>query len=76
MPSAAFVNHVQKEKSGPDDPELLETLQEALTEVDAVDLVIVAGELAARQARFAELLAVPDAWEEADLVWLTQAVTP
>ena len=76
MPSAAFVNHVQKEKSGPDDPELLETLQEALTEVDAVDLLIVAGELAARQVRFTELLAAPDAWEETDLVWLTQAVTP
>ena len=76
MPSAAFINHVQKEKSGPDDPELLETLQESLAQVDAMDLVIVAGELAARQVRFAELLAAPDAWEEADLIWLVQAVTP
>ncbi len=76
MPSAAFVNHVQKEKSGPDDPELLETLQESLEQVDAMDLIIVAGELTARRHRFAELLDAPGEWGEAELTWITRAVTP
>ncbi len=71
-----FVSHIKKDKIGPEDPELLETLAESLEQVETSDLVAVAAELAARQTRFTELLAAPEAWSQDDLAWVTQAVTP
>lgn len=74
--SLGFVSHITKDKIGPEDPELLETLEESLAQVGTADMVAVAAELEARQARFAQLLAAPEAWSGDDLVWIVQTVTP
>ncbi|MCP4421891.1 MAG: hypothetical protein GY805_35205, partial [Chloroflexi bacterium] len=71
-----FVSHIKKDKIGPEDPELLETLAESFEEVDTADLVAIAGELAARQVRFAELLADPTTWGQDELTWVANAVAP
>ena len=42
-------SHIIKQKTGPDDPELQATLQEALAEVSAEDVVEIADELAERR---------------------------
>ncbi|HBY93987.1 MAG: hypothetical protein M5U01_39245 [Ardenticatenaceae bacterium] len=52
-------SHIIKAKTGPDDPELLETLQEALSQVAVEDLIAVADDLAERHDRFVEGLGVP-----------------
>jgi hypothetical protein len=44
-------SHIIKQKTGPDDPELQETLQEALGQLTPDDLISIAEELAARQER-------------------------
>ncbi len=44
-------SHIIKQKTGPDDPELHATLQEALSQVSPDDVIAVADELAERQAR-------------------------
>ncbi|MFQ5857304.1 MAG: hypothetical protein ACE5LU_16985 [Anaerolineae bacterium] len=50
------VSHITKQKTGPDDPELLEVLQEALQQATPDDLIAVADELAVRHERFVALL--------------------
>ena len=73
-------SHIIKPKTGPDDPELLETLQEALAQADAADLVAVADELAERHHRFVERLGRtngtgrPDLSPD-DLRWIARSVT-
>ena len=44
-------SHIVKQKTGPDDPILEETLQEALKQVSSEDVIAIADELAERQAR-------------------------
>ena len=44
-------SHIIKQKTGPDDPELQKTLQEALGQVSPEDVIAIADELAERQAR-------------------------
>jgi hypothetical protein len=44
-------SHIVKQKTGPDDPVLEETLQEALTKVSSNDVISIADELSARHAR-------------------------
>jgi hypothetical protein len=53
-------SHIIKQKTGPDDPELQATLQEALGQVSPEDVIAIADELAERQARlFLDLEADP-----------------
>ena len=72
-------SHIIKDKSGPDDPELLDSLEEALTQASPETLIQVADELVARQPRFAELTARlahggrDEPFDE--LVWLARSVT-
>lgn len=44
-------SHIVKQKTGPDDPILEETLQEALKQVSSEDVIAIADELADRQTR-------------------------
>ncbi|MFM8425738.1 MAG: hypothetical protein ACKOBL_11235, partial [Chloroflexota bacterium] len=44
-------SHIVKQRTGPDDPILHETLQEALTQVSAQDVISIADELSARHER-------------------------
>ncbi len=44
-------SHIIKQKTGPDDPELHATLQEALSQVSPDDVIAIADELAARHER-------------------------
>lgn len=44
-------SHIIKHKTGPDDPDLQSNLQEALSQVSPEDVIAIADELAARQAR-------------------------
>jgi len=44
-------SHIVKQKTGPDDPILEETLQEALKQVSSDDVIAIADELAERRAR-------------------------
>ena len=44
-------SHILKQKTGPDDPELQASLQEALGQVSPEDVIAIADELAERQAR-------------------------
>ena len=44
-------SHIVKQKTGPDDPVLQETLEEALKQVSADDVIAIADELAARHDR-------------------------
>ncbi len=44
-------SHIIKQKTGPDDPELQATLQEALAQVSPEDVISIADELVERQAR-------------------------
>lgn len=78
MPIGQRASHIIKPKTGPDDPELLETLQEALEQTNPDDLITVADELAARHERFVHRLAEPDrVWTLAgdDWAWIARSVT-
>lgn len=71
-------SHIIKARTGPDDPELLETLQEALSQVAVEDLIAVADELAARHERFVERLAEPGRLEsltQDDWRWMIRSST-
>jgi len=70
-------SHIIKTKTGPDDPELLETLQAALGQADPVDLITVADELAERHDRFADYLGEPGpirSLTQDDIVWIAGSV--
>jgi hypothetical protein len=73
-------SHIIKDKTaGPDDPELLESLEEALTYASPDDLLVVADDLLARQPRFQELSArlVGGKLSQSpqDAAWLARSVT-
>lgn len=72
-------SHIIKEKRGPDDPELLESLEEALSQVGPEALVQVADELAARENRFQALLQRTAAGGPEgsfdELTWLARSLT-
>jgi len=56
-------SHILKQRTGPDDPELQKTLQEALAQVSPDDVIAIADELAERHARiFSGLQAVSVPW--------------
>lgn len=51
MASPQRQSHIVKQKTGPDDPILEETLQEALKQVSSEDVIAIADELSERRAR-------------------------
>lgn len=72
------VSHILREKTGPEDSELQETLQEALSQVAAEDLIAVADELAERHQLFVRKFANEKAaWSPTgdDAEMVSQAVT-
>lgn len=78
MSSGQRPSHLIKPVTGPDDPELLDTLQEALGQASAEDLVTVAGDLAARGDRFRALLGMAGRSASLtgdDLHWVARSVT-
>ena len=44
-------SHIVKQKTGPDDPELQNALQDSLSQVSPEDVIAIADELAARRTR-------------------------
>lgn len=72
------VSHITKQKTGPDDPELLEVLQGALQQATGEDLITVADELANRHERFAGYFSEPDGmWSlnQEEWRWIACSVT-
>ena len=68
-------SHIVKQKTGPDDPILEETLQDALTQVTADDVIAIADELAERHARIFLGLQVDSAKWTSSFADIASAVT-
>jgi len=68
-------SHIVKQKTGPDDPVLQETLQEALSQVSPADVIAIADELAERQARIFLNLKVDIAQWTSSFTDIASAVT-
>ena len=68
-------SHIVKQKTGPDDPLLQETLQEALTQVSSNDVIAIADELAERRARIFLNLKVDSAKWASSFADIASAVT-
>lgn len=68
-------SHIVKQRTGPDDPILHETLQEALTQVSAQDVISIADELSARHERVFSGLAVDPASLSSSFADIASAVT-
>jgi hypothetical protein len=68
-------SHIVKQKTGPDDPILEETLQEALTHVSPEDVIAIADELAERHARIFLNLKVDSAQWVSSFADIAAAVT-
>jgi hypothetical protein len=68
-------SHIVKQKTGPDDPILEETLQEALKQVSSEDVVAIADELADRRARLFHGLEIDSAQFASSFADLAAAVT-
>jgi hypothetical protein len=68
-------SHIIKQKTGPDDPELHATLEEALGQLLPDDLISIADELAARHERTFRLLALPPFPKQVPLADICRAVT-
>ena len=68
-------SHIVKQKTGPDDPILEETLQEALKQVSSDDVIAIADELAERHARLFPGLRVDSAQWEPSFADIAAAVT-
>ena len=68
-------SHIVKQKTGPDDPILEETLQEALKQVSAEDVVAIADELAERRARLFHRLETDSAQFASSFADIASAVT-
>src|SRR5512143_3007335 len=68
-------SHIIKQKTGPDDPELHATLQEALGQVSPEDVVSIADELAERQARLFNGLQADTAQFTASFADMASALT-
>ena len=73
-----WMSHIIKPVTGPDDPELQETLEEGLSQIEAKDLVAIADDLVEKHRLFRERLASPEqvgALTEEDWAWLAANVT-
>jgi len=68
-------SHIVKQKTGPDDPILEETLQEALKQVSSDDVISIADELSARHARLFLNLKVDSAQWTSSFSDIASAVT-
>jgi len=68
-------SHIVKQKTGPDDPVLEETLQEALKQVSPQDVIAIADELSARHERLFLNLKVHSAQWTASFADIAAAVT-
>lgn len=68
-------SHIVKQKTGPDDPILEETLQEALKQVSSEDVIAIADELAERHARLFLNLKVDSVSLASSFVDIASAVT-
>jgi len=68
-------SHIVKQKTGPDDPILEETLQEALKQVSSDDVIAIADELAERHARLFLNLKVDSAQWTSSFADIASAVT-
>jgi len=68
-------SHIVKQKTGPDDPILEETLQEALKQVSSEDVIAIADELAERHARLFLNLKVDSAQWTSSFADVAAAVT-
>jgi len=68
-------SHIVKQKTGPDDPILEETLQEALKQVSSEDVIAIADELAERHARLFLNLKVDSAQWTSSFADIAAAVT-
>jgi len=68
-------SHIVKQKTGPDDPVLEETLQEALKQVSSDDVISIADELSARHERLFLSLKVDSAQWASSFADIAAAVT-
>jgi hypothetical protein len=68
-------SHIVKHKTGPDDPELQASLQEALKQVSPEDVIAIADDLAERQARLFSVPAVDHTGLQGSLAHIAAAVT-
>ena len=68
-------SHILKQKTGPDDPVLQETLEEALAQVSPDDVIAIADELAARHERIFLSLKTDPASLTSSFTDITSAVT-
>jgi hypothetical protein len=68
-------SHIVKQRTGPDDPILHETLQEALAQVSAEDVISIADELSARHERIFLNLKVDSASWKSSFADIASAVT-
>lgn len=75
MTSPQRQSHIVKQKTGPDDPVLEETLQEALKQVSPEDVISIADELSARHARIFLNLKVDSARWTSSFAEIASAVT-
>ena len=73
-----WMSHIIKPVTGPDDPELQETLEEGLGQIEASDLVAIADDLVRKHRAFRERLASPEqvnALSEETWAWIAENVT-
>jgi hypothetical protein len=68
-------SHIVKQKTGPDDPILEETLQEALKQISSDDVIAIADELAERHARIFLNLKIDSAQWASSFADIAAAVT-
>lgn len=68
-------SHIVKQKTGPDDPILEETLQEALKQISSDDVIAIADELAERHARLFLNLKIDSAQWASSFADIAAAVT-
>ena len=68
-------SHIVKQKTGPDDPALEKTLQDALTQVSSDDVIAIADELAERHARLFRGLEVDSEQWTSSFADIASAVT-
>jgi len=72
------MSHIIKPVTGPDDPELQETLEEGLNQIDPSDLVALADALVSKHHQFRSRFGVPDqvaALSAEDWDWIAAQVT-
>ena len=68
-------SHIIKQKTGPDDPELRNALQDSLAQISPEDVIAIADELAERHARLFQSLAPASASWASSFIEVASAVT-